>query len=220
MLPSGFDVLTRLTLTSRGFSDPLFVSARVSLLSLQPQRERKRRAQAPIKKVLIRESRTLFITISLPCLYETCSRSDCVILYDTKSRVIVKSFIFTNFILNASRLSGFNTLFFISLLHLFSFSNYSVRISPETCKACGPCAESCSLKALRLKDSPEANNKKGKVAVLAPNKCIGCGVCVYRCPTKSLVLEAREEKVPPPSDAPEWMNRWFEDKKAASNTTE
>ncbi len=95
-------------------------------------------------------------------------------------------------------------------------SNYRVRTTPETCKACGLCVERCPMEALRLEDSPEATNKKGKVAVLDPDRCIGCGVCVYKCPTKSLILERREEIYHPPKDAREWMERWFEDKKAVS----
>jgi len=96
-------------------------------------------------------------------------------------------------------------------------SNYRVRTSPETCKACGLCVERCPMDALRLEDSTKATNKKGKVAVLDPDLCIGCGVCVYKCPTESLILERREEIYHPPKDAREWMERWFEDKKAASN---
>ena len=96
-------------------------------------------------------------------------------------------------------------------------SNYRVRTSPGTCKACGLCVERCPVEALRLEDSPEAANKKGKAAVLDPELCLGCGVCVYKCPTKSLILERREEITHPPKDAREWMERWFEDKEAASN---
>jgi len=94
-------------------------------------------------------------------------------------------------------------------------SNYRVRNTPETCKACGLCVERCPMEALRLEDSPEASNKKGKVAVLDPDKCIGCGVCVYKCPTQSLILERKEEIYAPPKDTREWMERWYADKKTA-----
>jgi electron transport complex protein RnfB len=72
------------------------------------------------------------------------------------------------------------------------------------------------MEALRLEDSPEATNKKGKVALLDPDKCIGCGVCVYKCATQSLILERKEETYDPPEDVREWMERWYEDKKAAA----
>jgi len=94
-------------------------------------------------------------------------------------------------------------------------SNYLVSTTPETCKACGLCVERCPMEALSLEDSPEASNKKGKVAVLDPEKCIGCGVCVYKCPTQSLILERKEETCDPPKDTREWMERWYADKKAA-----
>ena len=93
-------------------------------------------------------------------------------------------------------------------------SNYRVSTTPKTCKACGLCVERCAMEALSLEDSPEANNKKGKVAVLDPGKCIGCGVCVYKCPTQSLILERKEETCDPPKDTREWMERWHTDKKA------
>ena len=95
-------------------------------------------------------------------------------------------------------------------------SNYRVRTTPETCKACGLCVERCPMEALRLEDFPEATNKKGKAAVLDPDKCIGCGVCVYKCATQSLILERKEETYDPPKDVREWMERWYADKKAAT----
>lgn len=95
-------------------------------------------------------------------------------------------------------------------------SNYRVRTTPKTCKACGLCVERCPMEALRLEDSPEATNKKGKVAVLDPDKCIGCGVCVYKCATQSLILERMEETYDPPKDVREWMERWYADKKATA----
>jgi len=95
-------------------------------------------------------------------------------------------------------------------------SNYRVRTTPETCKACGLCVERCPMEALRLEDFPEATNKKGKAAVLDPDKCIGCGVCVYKCATQSLILERKEETYDPPKDVREWMELWYADKKAAT----
>ena len=54
------------------------------------------------------------------------------------------------------------------------------------------------MKSLSLETFPEANNKIGKVAVLAPQACIGCGVCAHKCPTQSLELVHRkgEQDVP------------------------
>ncbi len=91
-------------------------------------------------------------------------------------------------------------------------SNYQVRTTPETCKACGLCVERCPMEALRLEDSPAAANKKGKVAMLDQDNCIGCGVCVYKCPTQSLILKRREETYDPPRDVREWMESWYRDK--------
>jgi len=95
-------------------------------------------------------------------------------------------------------------------------SNYRVRTSPSTCKACGLCVERCPMGALSLQDSTEAKNKKGLVAVLDPERCIGCGVCVYKCPTNSLILELREVIYHPPNDPREWMERWYNDRSVPS----
>jgi electron transport complex protein RnfB len=93
-------------------------------------------------------------------------------------------------------------------------SNYRVRTTSETCKACGLCVKRCPMDALSLVDSLDATNKKGKVAVLDPDKCIGCGVCVYKCPTQSLILARKKETDDPPRDVREWMERWYADKEA------
>lgn len=92
-------------------------------------------------------------------------------------------------------------------------SNYRVRTTPETCKACGLCVERCPMDALRLEGSPEAANRLGKIVVLDPAKCIGCGVCVYKCPTQSLILARKEEICDPPKDVKDWMGRWYADKR-------
>jgi len=73
-------------------------------------------------------------------------------------------------------------------------SNYIISIHTETCQGCGLCTKRCPMKALKLVDSDEADNKTGKVSVLDPERCIGCGVCAHKCPTKSLMLIHREEE--------------------------
>ena len=94
-------------------------------------------------------------------------------------------------------------------------SNYQLRVNPETCKGCGLCVKRCPMEALCLEESPEANNKTGKVVVLDLHLCIGCGVCAYKCPTNSLVLERREQTQEPPKDAREWMAHFVADRQPA-----
>jgi len=96
------------------------------------------------------------------------------------------------------------------------YSNYRVRINPETCKACGLCVQRCPIQALTLEDSPLAENKQGKAATLMnPDQCLGCGVCVHKCPTQSLILEARAQIQDPPKDKREWMTKLVMDQKQA-----
>jgi formate hydrogenlyase subunit 6/NADH:ubiquinone oxidoreductase subunit I len=98
------------------------------------------------------------------------------------------------------------------------FSNYRLKINPETCKACGRCVERCPVQALKVDDSPLTKNKEGKAAKLNPDRCIGCGVCVHKCPTQSLSLEPRAEIHDPPKDAREWVTRLVMDQKQAEAT--
>jgi H+/Na+-translocating ferredoxin:NAD+ oxidoreductase subunit B len=94
------------------------------------------------------------------------------------------------------------------------FSNYRLKINPETCKACGLCVQRCPIQALTLEDFPLAKNKQSKAAALMnPEKCLGCGVCVHKCPTQSLILEPRAETQDPPKDRREWMTRLVMDQK-------
>jgi NAD-dependent dihydropyrimidine dehydrogenase PreA subunit len=96
------------------------------------------------------------------------------------------------------------------------FSNYRLRIHPETCRACGLCVQRCPVQALRLEDFPPAKNKEGKAAKLIhSNQCLGCGVCVHKCPTQSLHLELRAQIQDPPKDAREWMTKLVMDQKQA-----
>jgi NAD-dependent dihydropyrimidine dehydrogenase PreA subunit len=93
-------------------------------------------------------------------------------------------------------------------------SNYRVGTNPDTCKGCGLCVERCPMEALRLEDSTETPNERGKVAVLDPLLCIGCGVCAYTCPAQSLVLERREVIVDPPEDARGYLKRFMAERRA------
>ena len=96
------------------------------------------------------------------------------------------------------------------------FSNYRLKLNPETCKACGLCVQRCPVQALTLEDSPRAKNQQSKAATLMnPDQCLGCGVCVHKCPTQSLILEPRAEIQDPPKDRREWMTKLVMDQKQA-----
>jgi len=86
-------------------------------------------------------------------------------------------------------------------------SSYLVKTNPETCRACELCADRCPMGAIKLEESPSANNRRGMIAVLNPDLCIGCGVCVYKCPTSSLVLVSRDTYTEPPRDVREYTRR-------------
>jgi formate hydrogenlyase subunit 6/NADH:ubiquinone oxidoreductase subunit I len=94
-------------------------------------------------------------------------------------------------------------------------SNYRARVNTEICKGCGLCVKRCPMEALRLEESPKANNKTGKVAVLNRDICIGCGVCAYKCPAEVIVLEEREEIHEPPKDVRDFTRSFIADRKAA-----
>ena len=94
------------------------------------------------------------------------------------------------------------------------FSNYRLKINPETCKACGLCVQRCPIQALTLEDSLFARNKQSKAATLMnPDQCLGCGECVHKCPTQSLILEPRAWIQHPPKDKREWMTKLVMDQK-------
>lgn len=96
-------------------------------------------------------------------------------------------------------------------------SNYEVQVSPETCIGCGLCVKRCPMDALQLVQSPQANNKTGKVCTTQPELCIGCGVCAYKCPTESLILKRRERTEDPPADVAE-LKKWYAAEKAKKHT--
>jgi ferredoxin len=75
-------------------------------------------------------------------------------------------------------------------------SNYRVRVTQETCKACGLCVKRCPMDAIQLKVSSVATNKFGKAVAVDDDLCIGCGVCVHKCKSGSIILErVAEEKL-------------------------
>jgi ferredoxin len=94
-------------------------------------------------------------------------------------------------------------------------SNYRVRNDDEKCKACELCVKRCPMEALRLEESPEANNKRGQVSAATIERCIGCGVCVYTCPVEALTLERREVTEDPPKDVREFAAHFLRDIRAA-----
>jgi len=94
-------------------------------------------------------------------------------------------------------------------------SNYRVAVTAETCKGCGLCVKRCPMDALRMEESPKADNKTGKISTLDVERCIGCGVCAHKCPSKSLTLARCEETCDPPADIMEFGMRFMTEKQAA-----
>ena len=99
---------------------------------------------------------------------------------------------------------------FLELSHVLQqekshdFSNYRVKITQTTCKACGLCVERCPVRALTLADCapPETNCVKPQPSMWID---VLAAVCVHKCPTRSLILEHREEICHPPEDGRERM---------------
>ncbi len=78
-------------------------------------------------------------------------------------------------------------------------TNYVARIDPDTCIACGVCAdERCQVYAISEQDD---------VYTVDPDKCIGCGLCITTCPSESIRLLVREDKK---ADQPQDENAWLE----------
>lgn len=80
-------------------------------------------------------------------------------------------------------------------------SYYTAQIDPETCVACGTCAdERCQVNAITETDDAYR---------VIPEKCIGCGLCVTTCPSESIYLVRKpEEKIEsPPNDEMDWYNK-------------
>jgi formate hydrogenlyase subunit 6/NADH:ubiquinone oxidoreductase subunit I len=97
-------------------------------------------------------------------------------------------------------------------------SNYEVTINSKTCSGCGLCVKRCPMEALSLQESPDADNKSGKVAFLEPEGvCLGCGVCAHKCPTGSLTLRRRKQPDYPPIDVAQQRERFLAERKAAKS---
>ena len=82
--------------------------------------------------------------------------------------------------------------------YVLAKSNFVAAIDPDTCAACGDCAEErCPMDAIE---------EDGGVYRVLPGRCIGCGVCAPICPTESIHLVRRpeEEQDTPPANLMEW----------------
>jgi len=60
-------------------------------------------------------------------------------------------------------------------------SEFTARISEETCAACGVCADRCPVNAVTVHESAAVDEKR----------CLGCGVCFPTCDTGSVSLVRR-----------------------------
>jgi Na+-translocating ferredoxin:NAD+ oxidoreductase subunit B len=79
-------------------------------------------------------------------------------------------------------------------------SHYYAVIDPESCTACGVCAnERCQVHAIEEKEDAFSVVKE---------KCIGCGLCISTCPSEaiSLVRKPQAEIVQPPADETAWYD--------------
>jgi formate hydrogenlyase subunit 6/NADH:ubiquinone oxidoreductase subunit I len=74
-------------------------------------------------------------------------------------------------------------LLFMGEKNMFARSNFISRIDPDTCVACGTCADRCPVKAIEVDDAAKVD----------AGKCIGCGVCHPTCPSESVSLVPRPE---------------------------
>ena len=81
-------------------------------------------------------------------------------------------------------------------------SHYYADIDPETCVACGTCADArCQINAIE--------NDEDAYRVV-PERCIGCGLCINTCPTDSIRLvhkDGENVSAPPVSEM-----EWFEER--------
>jgi Pyruvate/2-oxoacid:ferredoxin oxidoreductase delta subunit len=89
--------------------------------------------------------------------------------------------------------------------HLVARSNFWATIDPDTCEACGVCAdERCPMGAIsEAEDFYQVDQER----------CLGCGVCVTTCPTESieLVRKPEDQCIQPPKNTRDWMIQRSED---------
>jgi Na+-translocating ferredoxin:NAD+ oxidoreductase RNF subunit RnfB len=78
-------------------------------------------------------------------------------------------------------------------------ANYAAFIDPETCVACGVCAEErCPVNAIE---------STRETCMVNPLRCLGCGACVLTCPSGALSLRPKEgdQLYVPPLNIFEWV---------------
>jgi Na+-translocating ferredoxin:NAD+ oxidoreductase subunit B len=89
--------------------------------------------------------------------------------------------------------------------NLIARSNFWAAIDPDTCQACGVCAdERCPVEAISEADDCYLVDRE---------RCLGCGVCSITCPTESITMVRKPEEqcVRAPKNMIEWMIKRSED---------
>jgi NAD-dependent dihydropyrimidine dehydrogenase PreA subunit len=76
-------------------------------------------------------------------------------------------------------------------LNTFSYSNYTIEVNDEKCKACGSCQDRCPMHI-------HAFDEMNRVTI-DESLCIGCGVCISACEANARVLVRRKKIIPPPN---------------------
>ena len=79
-------------------------------------------------------------------------------------------------------------------------SHYFAQIDPDTCDACGTCAEErCQVNAIEEGE---------EVYQIVKEKCIGCGLCISSCPSGAIQLihKKPEELIYPVKDEEAWFD--------------